>query len=186
MDITSELAKSLSKYLNWNKARMNCYVQMIVAVISLRTVNLTEWATVFTGPAKQDSAYVRIRRFFRQFHIEFDLFAKMMFSWFGLHGQKLFLTLDRTQWQLGNCKINILMLGVVYKGIAIPVFWSLLNKKGNSNYQERVNLIKRFTDQFGSECINGLLGDREFIGKQWFSYLKKNKIPYYFRVKKIC
>lgn len=183
MDITSELVKSLSNYLNWNKARLNCFVQMIVAVINVRTVNLTEWATTFVGDAKHDSAYVRIRRFFRQYQIDFDVIANLMFNWFGFSGQSVYLTLDRTQWQLGKYNINILMLGVVYQGIAIPLYWSLLNKRGSSNYQERVDLISRFISYFGCQCVKGLLGDREFIGKQWFEYLKKNNIPYYIRIK---
>jgi len=40
MDLTSELSKSLSKYLNWNKARLNCFVRMILALLKVRTVNL--------------------------------------------------------------------------------------------------------------------------------------------------
>jgi len=31
--------------------------------------------------------------------------------------------------------------------------------------------------------IAGLLGDREFTGKLWWSWLKKQKIPFYFRIK---
>ncbi|HAT8797519.1 TPA: IS4 family transposase, partial [Legionella pneumophila] len=31
---------------------------------------------------------------------------------------------DRTNWRWGKKDINILMLSVVYKGIAIPLFWT--------------------------------------------------------------
>jgi hypothetical protein len=56
---------------------------------------------------------------------------------------------------------------------AIPLFWLMLNKKGNSSTRERIALMQRFISVFGKDWIAGLLGDREFIGKQWFSYLDK-------------
>ncbi|EXW59539.1 hypothetical protein J878_4174 [Acinetobacter baumannii 44467_5] len=43
------------------------------------------------------------------------------------------LTLDRTNWKWGKRNINILMLAIVYRGIAIPILWTLLNKRGNSD-----------------------------------------------------
>ena len=77
-----------------------------------------------------------------------------------------------------------MFLCVAYRGAAIPLFWLVLNKQGNSSTRERIALIKRFIHVFGDAWVNGVLGDREFIGKKWFSYLEQNKIPYYFRIKK--
>ena len=57
--------------------------------------------------------------------------------------------MDRTNWQWGKKNINILMLSITYKGIAIPLFWSLLDKKGNSNTSERIALMERFIIQLG-------------------------------------
>jgi hypothetical protein len=50
------------------------------------------------------------------------------------------LSLDRTNWSFGQCQINILCLGVVYQGIAIPLVWTMLKKKGNSNTAERMDV----------------------------------------------
>ncbi|MCL1123003.1 hypothetical protein [Shewanella surugensis] len=66
-----------------------------------------------------------------------------------------YLTMDRTNWKYGNLNINILMLGICYKGRAIPVCWSMLNKKGNSNTAERIELVSRFMSIFGKERIKG-------------------------------
>jgi hypothetical protein len=41
---------------------------------------------------------------------------------------------NRTNWKFGKANINFLVLGVAYKGMAIPLFWYLLDKRGNSNY----------------------------------------------------
>ena len=45
------------------------------------------------------------------------------------------------------------MLGVVYKGIAIPLYWDMLDKRGNTNHLERAELIERFIKQFGKDNI---------------------------------
>lgn len=43
--------------------------------------------------------------------------------------QPWILSLDRTNWLFGKCQINILCLGVVYEGIAIPLMWTMLDNK---------------------------------------------------------
>ncbi len=42
---------------------------------------------------------------------------------------KLVLSMDRTNWKFGKVHINILMLSVAHKGMAIPIVWYLLKKK---------------------------------------------------------
>lgn len=183
MDITSELSKSLKEHLSWNKCRIDCFAKMIIALLTVRTVKLTEWAQVFLTNANADSAYMRIKRFFRYFDLDGDMLAKFIFSLFEFSGRRWYLTLDRTNWEFGCFKINFLVLAVVYKGAAIPLMWTLLNKKGNSNCSEREVLMKRFISCFGREVISGVLADREFIGKVWFNYLVKQKIPFFIRIK---
>ena len=46
--------------------------------------------------------------------------------------------MDRTQWQWGKRPINILMLSLVHKGTAIPIYWSMISHRGNSNTQQRI------------------------------------------------
>ena len=76
------------------------------------------------------------------------------------------------------------MLAVVYKGVAIPVYWLLLNKRGNSATRERIALMKRFIHQFGKTHLIALLADREFIGSDWFAWLKHEGIDFHVRIKK--
>jgi hypothetical protein len=91
--------------------------------------------------------------------------------------------MDRTNWKWGKADINILTLGIVFKGIAIPIYWELLDKRGNSNTEERIALIQKFINRFGKSCVAGLLGDREFIGQEWFDWLIKEQIPFWMRIK---
>jgi hypothetical protein len=76
------------------------------------------------------------------------------------------------------------VLAVAYKGAAIPIYWLLLNKKGNSSTLERKVLVNRFIQQFGKDHLLGLLADREFIGKKWFEWLKAQGIDFVIRIKK--
>lgn len=97
---------------------------------------------------------------------------------------KVTLTIDRTNWKWGKSNINIFMLGAVYRGIAIPLYWDMLDKRGNTNHLERAELIERFINQFGKHNIDMLLADREFVGEKWFNSLTNNKIPFAIRIKK--
>ncbi len=56
----------------------------------------------------------------------------------------LVLSMDRTNRKFGEFNINILMLGITYKGIAFPLIFSLLSKRGNSNREERKKIMERF------------------------------------------
>ena len=153
MDITSELSKSLKQHLPWNKCRIDCFAKMIIALLVVKTVNLTEWASVFLTKANIDSSYIRIKRFFRHFDFDGDVLAKFIFKLFDFPNGRWYLTLDRTNWEFGKFKINFLVLAIAYKGVAIPLMWVLLNKKGNSNCEERIDLMKRFITCFGSISI---------------------------------
>ena len=63
------------------------------------------------------------------------------------------------------------MLGVVNHGVAFPLVWIMLDKKGNSNTRERCEIWNRFLEIFGDRKIAFLAADREFVGADWFDYL---------------
>ena len=77
----------------------------------------------------------------------------------------------------------MLVLAIVYEGVAIPIYWIYLDKKGNSNQSERIALMKRFKDNFGLNCINCVVGDREFVGKKGLAISPKNKILFRMRIR---
>lgn len=58
-----------------------------------------------------------------------------------------------------------------------------LDKAGNSNTKERIDLLEKFNKVFGFHCIRSLMADREFIGDKWFKMLNAHTIPYYIRIK---
>jgi hypothetical protein len=103
-------------------------------------------------------------------------------SFLPLH--KLDISIDRTNWKFGDTDINILCLTVGYKGVGIPILFDLLDKKGNSNIEERTDLLDKFVALFGTKCIRSLTADREFIGEKWYNYLITNEIYFFIRLPK--
>lgn len=134
-------------------------------------MNLTEVATGFAGQAKAASNYKRIQRFLlRWFEVDDDQIAQLVVRLVKIP-KPWVLSVDRTTWEFGAITINILMLGVVHQGVAFPLFWQLLDKRGNSNTQERFELLVTVLSLFAPEDIAYLTADREFLGKDWFGLL---------------
>lgn len=180
----NELRSILNEHFNWNKARMACFVGMLISLMIVKTVNLTQLALFFPSQASIPSRYRRIQRFFSGHKMNYNEVAHFIMKLFGFTENDYYLSMDRTNWKLGKANINLLVLAVVYKGAAIPIYWLPLNKQGNSNWKERIALMKRFIDQFGKGHIKGLLADREFIGGKWIKWLIQEEIPFNIRIKK--
>jgi hypothetical protein len=169
-------------FADWHLARIKCLSFLITALFKVKTVNLTQLATTFPGRAEIDSHYRRLQRFFQHIEIKSALVAHLVVSF--LPYTAYTLALDRTTWMLGCFPINFLVLSVVHQGIALPIFWSFLPKKGTSNTHERMALLNKFIAVFGTHKIHCLLADREFIGEKWFAYLKACHIPFRIRIKR--
>lgn len=181
MDHTTMLVDLLKLHFGWHLARIKCLAYILVALFKVKTVNLTEIATAFPGTAEIESHYKRIQRFFKQVDIKPSMIATFVVAF--LPYDTYTLSIDRTNWMFGCFNINFLVLSVVHEGIAFPLFWSFLHKKGNSNTKERLELLDKFIEVFGVEKIERLLGDREFIGKKWFAYLNMHDSKFCIRIK---
>jgi len=182
-DPVRELKAVLAEHLPWHGARISFLAQFLLALFKVRSVNLAELATGFGGMAQVDSHYKRLHRFFRAFEIDPDSWARLLVRLVPVGDGPWRLTLDRTHWTFGMVDINFLVLGIAYRGMALPVFWSLLDKAGNSNTAERIALMERFLAVFGVERIAVLLADREFVGEAWFRWLQGRRIPFHQRIK---
>lgn len=179
---SSELVDIFQARLGWNKARVKFFVSFIIALCKVQSVCFNKLAQGFEGKAKVESNIRRIQRFFASFIVDTNLIAKLIFSLLP-ESPPYRLCLDRTNWKYGVANINILMISIAYKGMAIPILWTMLPKRGNSNTFERKELMERFLGLFGEECIEAILADREFIGDDWFKELIHRKIPFYIRIR---
>jgi hypothetical protein len=183
MDKISELRKILNETFDWNKARLDCFIKMLLALFIVRTVNLSELAVAFASKAEVSSRYKRLQRFFGTFKLDYTILSRWLFKLYFSEEKPIYLTIDRTNWYWGRQKINIFMLGIAYEGASIPICWTLLPKAGNSNFKEQKELIEKFMELFSSVKIAGLLADREFGSGQLFKWLNKKKLPFYIRIK---
>lgn len=179
----NELTVILNEHFHWNKAKMTCFVGMLLAIMMAGTVNLTRLALFFPSRALISSRYRRIQRFFHHHQLDYNDVARFIMKLFGFMETDYYLSLDRTNWKWGKTNVNLLVLAVVYRGAAIPVYWLPLNKRGNSNTRERIALMKRFISQFGQQRILGVLADREFIGDGWLGWMLQQNIPFYVRIR---
>ena len=178
----SKLQAALSEHLSWHGARITFLALFLVALFRVRTVNQDELAGAFSSRARVESNRKRLKRFFSQFEFDEDEIARLVVGLARIP-EPWTLSLDRTNWSFGSVDFNILMLGVVHEGIAFPLLWTMLDKRGNSNSDERMDLLDRFERVFGHVKVDCLTADREFIGEEWFSYLLLSRIPFRIRIR---
>lgn len=168
--------------INANLARKKFIVEIILAIIASRKVQFHEISLHIESEAKVDSTERRIQAFFADFEFNYQNVASFLLML--LPKGKLILCMDRTEWDFGKFQCNILMVTAKCEGIGIPLFWELLdNKSGNSNAQNRINLMEKCVNLLGKR-ISFVIGDREFIGIKWLKWLRENKIGYCMRVPK--
>lgn len=183
-DPVQELKAALSEHLPWHGARIGFLAQFLLALLKVRSVSLAELATGFGGKAKVESHYKRLQRFFRGFEINQDAIARLLVRLVPVGDGPWRLAMDRTNWQFGKADVNFLVRGVAWRGVALPLFWTVLDKPGNSDTAERIALMERFLGVFGAGRVAALLADREFVGEDWFRWLQKNGIPFQQRLKR--
>lgn len=180
-DKTTTIDLQLQNYLPWHKARIKFLDLLIISLIRNRTVSYSKNA-VSLNDRVICSNLRRIQRFFSEFIIDFDVIARLLMAIIPIKGP-FQLSLDRTNWQFAGVNFNILCLTIVADGVGLPILWTMLDKRGNSNQEERKLLIIRYIRLFGLDSIDCIIADREFIGQQWFEFLINNPVKFYVRIR---
>lgn len=181
---STELISVLSQTFagKMNLARIKFFGMFLCALCKVQTVCFEKLSIAFEAEAKSSSSLRRIQRFMAEYVLDTDLIARLIFSMLP-HSPPYRLAMDRTNWQFGATDINVLTLAIVYDGVAFPVLISMLDKRGNSNTQERIAIIERYIRLFGYPTIDCLLADREFVGEKWIEYLNNHQIKYFIRIR---
>jgi len=177
----------LNKNLTWNKARLKCLSNLVRSFIKNATVNLTVASTCMTNGTLRQSEYRKAQRFFEKFSMPLHEIGALVLSRFRKPLKGWVLAMDRTNWKFGKTHINILTVGVVVQGIAIPIVWRVLpqkSKRGNSNTQQRIKMIEDVLTLMPARSIYALTMDREFIGKSWLKWLDDQGVAFVVRIKK--
>ena len=129
----------------------------------LKTVRLEELGRRFPVPIQLRSRVKKIQRFLslEQFNIK-SLWFPILITWIKQEWnfrEIIYLVIDRSQWRT----INLLMVSIVDRQRAIPVYFTLLDKKGNSNLAQQQQVLLPVLELLEDYKIT-LLGDREFCG----------------------
>ena len=180
----NNLRKVIQSNFTGNKARLKYLALLVISLLDVCSVRLSKLCFKLSSKAKYESNYRNLQRFFQKFLFNYEEYARFVISLLPKN-QRIYLVMDRTNWKFGNTEINILMLGIIYQNHAIPLFWEMLDKGGSSSTKEREEILRKAINILGKDRIEALLADREFIGKNWFSYLINEGIEFHIRVPKI-
>ena len=170
------LLRSLILNFSFKKSRLECLAGMIISLIENCSVSGKNMALGICGKAKHSSRTQRIYRFFRNQIFNYDQVAKFILSIFSC--DKYIIAIDRTCWKFGKSDINILFLVVVFGKISVPIYWYPLDHGGACSSWLMEEILERFINNFGINKIKYLLADREFMSKEWLSFLVEKQIQF--------
>lgn len=164
------------------KPRTDLIALFILSILKVGTVNLVKISVAMGSKAQSKSNYRRLQRFIDQVSWCYKTLVPLILKWADIKSP-LTLVIDRTNWKLGKANINILCISVVNDNYCIPLIWKLLNKRGNSSQNERIELITELLSVPNVPKVKEIIGDREFVGSSWFKFLKNNNIGILIRLK---
>ena len=148
----------------------------------MRSVNLARLAAALAGKANFDSRYKQLQRFMRHFELPFDELTRLLVKMIGV-APPFILVLDRTEWKIRGTSVNVLVLCLWVNGVCCPLLWHVLAKAGSTAHLERVALLEEFNRVIGFGLVKYLIGDREFHGKQFYQYLRQQRLKFRLRVR---
>ncbi|MEM1041788.1 MAG: transposase [Bacteroidota bacterium] len=79
---------------------------------------------------------------------------------------------------------NLLVVGYLQHGVVVPLAWRALGKRGSSHQTERIALLTALFERSPPERVAALLGDREFIGKDFLGWLDRRGVCFVIRARK--
>jgi|SRR4028118_1403922 Transposase DDE domain. len=166
---------SLAEYL---------FVKILINVLqAIKNVSLENLATALPLPILFESRRKKVQRFLSRpgWNIEtiwFPIIRVWLDNYF-TPGQVIYLVIDRTSWGY----INLLMVSVVWDKRAIPIYFELLPKLGNSNLAQQQAALTQALCIF-KNYKTVVLGDREFCSVQFANWLRQKHVYFCLRLKK--
>lgn len=157
--------------------------RLSLGIIEARTVNLKEVCARFRSGTQQTN-YRAVQRFFQHKSLhDHDVIRYIIENLFSPEA-KLTLAIDRTDWAFGQTRHNLLIVSVLYQNTAIPLITLPLEKKGNSNPIQRKQLLDVILSVIPRHRIRAIVGDREFMGTEWFGILRQYHLPFVMRIRR--
>ena len=182
MKTSIALEKIIVQYFQSSHHQMDLIAKFVLSVIQVKRVALSQIATSLQPTYGKGANDQRIQRFIAEY--SFDTGDVVSFDLAQLPRQHdLVLCIDRTNWKFGLVNINIMALGIAYRGTAFNLMW-VLPKQGNSNQGERIDLLGYLLSVLPLTSIKAIIADREFIGQDWFRFLHEQDLNFHIRLRK--
>ena len=171
--------------------KLSQFLLVCTCILAAQTTNLSmaakRMSKVLGKIIKFDAAYARLIRFFQTGNsIGILQFVCILAIKTFCQNPDCYLLLDRTNWKYGKTHINLLVIGLLYRDVFIPLVWLDLGRAGNSNSNQRLILIDELLDWWSLSGVAlpklYIAGDREFIGFHWFKGLQERDIEYAMRI----
>ena len=161
-------------------------ILLIQVVQSIKEVTLEGIATKLAMPIKFESRRKKVQRFLSDEEWDLDnIWLSLVISWIeGNINQNdtIYLAIDRTKWQSNN----ILMVSMIWRKRAIPIYWKILEKQGNSTLENQQEVLKSVFATLSAYNLL-VLGDREFCSITLANWLREPKVDFCLRLKKnVC
>lgn len=156
---------------------------MVYVLLSAKDVRHAALAERWPGDTLTTSLIRRIERFFDHHPICPADLARVVLTLLPDPRQREFV-LDRTNWKLGKQDVNILVLAVIWQGVAVPLLFEFLDHQGNSSTPTRLLMIDDILNLLDCQDVKTLYADREFIGEDWIMGLAERGIPLTVRLRK--
>ena len=148
-----------------------------------KQVRLERLARVFPYPITTESRRRKIQRFLDLPNLTISLiWFPLITYWLITYcrvGQTLSIAIDRSQWG----RINLFMVSLIWERRAIPLYWSLLPKLGNSNFELQTTNLEQVLPLFSKYKVI-VLGDREFCSVDLGNWLREKGVSFCLRLKK--
>lgn len=177
-----------------NELALRRLLVLSFGILRAKTVNMSsvneEILLCESGRKSKSSQYNYLLNIFQSGNSEKLLMSIFNFLVVLFHspGSEVKVLLDRTEWKVEGCWVNVFSIGLLYKDkVYIPLLNEDLGRKGSSDAEIRIDLIDRFTIYWSNielalpQFI--IVGDREFIGQQWLCALAQRGMDYVIRIK---
>jgi hypothetical protein len=161
-------------------------ILLIQVVQSIKEVTLESMATKLAIPIKFESRRKKIQRFLSEDEWTLDnIWLSLVIDWIKgsvKQNKVVYLAIDRTKWQSNN----ILMVSMIWRKRAIPIYWKMLDKQGNSTLENQQFVLTPVFDALSDYKLI-VLGEREFCSVTLGNWLKEKKVDFCLRLKKnVC
>lgn len=182
MTLLSKIGLDLSSYFCVSSIRNRMLDKLVCGMLCSGTVNLQEVVNHFEE-GSASSNYRNVQRFFANTQLHDDDYIKLIINNLFELEESFTLAIDRTEWSYGKTWHNLLIVSVLYGNSAVPLMIKPLCRKGNSSTEQRIEVMEHILKNIPAHRIDALLGDREFIGDNWFGYLSDKAVSFVMRIR---